>query len=64
MLVGLGVASLSMTPRSLPAVGKVLATVTFEQAQALAEQALAQPSAAEAKQVVRDGLPILDELGL
>jgi len=64
VLVGLGVASLSMTPRSLPAVGKVLATVTFEQAQALAEQALAQPSAAEAKQVVRDGLPILDELGL
>ncbi|WP_029362729.1 phosphoenolpyruvate--protein phosphotransferase [Brachybacterium squillarum] len=64
VLVGLGVNSLSMTPRSLPAVAKVLSTVTIEQAKELAAKAVAAPSADAAKSAVRAGLPVLGELGL
>ncbi|MEA5454839.1 phosphoenolpyruvate--protein phosphotransferase [Sinomonas sp. JGH33] len=64
VLAGLGVTTLSMTPRALPAVAHVLATVTMAQAQDLARQALAAPSAEAARQAVRAALPILDELGL
>ncbi|MDN5685238.1 MAG: phosphoenolpyruvate--protein phosphotransferase [Brachybacterium sp.] len=64
VLVGLGVNSLSMTPRSLPAVAKVLSTVTLEQAQALAAQAVGARTAEEAMHAVRAGLPVLGELGL
>ncbi|WP_315098937.1 putative PEP-binding protein, partial [uncultured Cellulomonas sp.] len=64
VLVGLGVASLSMTPRALPDVGAVLATVTLDGCRALAELALAQRTADEARSAVRTRLPVLDELGL
>ncbi len=64
VLVGLGVNSLSMTPRSLPAVAKVLSTVSLDQARELARIAVSAPTAAEGKQTVRAKLPIIDELGL
>lgn len=64
VLVGLGVNSLSMTPRSLPAVAKVLSTVTLEQAKELAAKAVAARTAEDANHVVRAGLPILGQLGL
>jgi phosphotransferase system enzyme I (PtsI) len=64
VLVGLGVNSLSMTPRSLPAVAKVLSTVTLEQARELASQVLAARTAEDAVSVARANLPILGELGL
>ncbi len=64
VLIGLGVGTLSMSPRALAGVAAVLKTVTVEQAQQLAAAALAAPSAAEARHAVRDKLPVLDELGL
>jgi len=64
VLVGLGVATLSMTGRALAAVAAVLATVTVAEAQRLAQIALAAPSAQEARARVRAELPVLDELGL
>ncbi|MFP3580186.1 phosphoenolpyruvate--protein phosphotransferase [Arthrobacter sp. SIMBA_036] len=64
VLTGLGVTTLSMTARSLAAVGTVLKTVTLEQAQELARLALSAPSAIEARDWVRAKLPVLDELGL
>jgi phosphotransferase system enzyme I (PtsI) len=64
VLVGLGVTTLSMSPRALTAVNRVLATVTVAEARQLAAQALAAPSAEAARDAVRGGLPILDELGL
>lgn len=64
VLVGLGVATLSMSARALAAVSAVLATVTVAHAQRLAAAALSAPSASAARQTVRAQLPILDELGL
>jgi len=64
VLVGLGVNSLSMTPRSLPAVAKVLSTVTLADARELARLAVCAPTAAEGKRTVRAKLPIIEELGL
>lgn len=64
VLVGLGVATLSMSARALAAVSAVLATVTVAHAQKLAAAALSAPSASAARQSVRAQLPILDELGL
>lgn len=64
VLVGLGVSTLSMTSRALAAVGAVLASVTLEQAQGLAQLALGAPSASAARDSVRAKLPILDELGI
>ncbi|MDP9937866.1 phosphotransferase system enzyme I (PtsI) [Paenarthrobacter nicotinovorans] len=64
VLTGLGVTTLSMTARSLAAVGTVLKTVTLEQAQELARLALSAPSATEAREWVRAKLPVLEELGL
>ena len=64
VLVGLGVNSLSMTPRSLPAVSTVLSSVTLEQAKELAAKAVAARTADEGRDAVRAGLPILGELGL
>lgn len=64
VLVGLGVATLSMSARALAAVSAVLATVTLEQARELAFAALAAPTATAARAAVRSGLPVLDELGL
>ncbi len=64
VLVGLGVASLSMTARALPDVGAVLASVTLDECRALADLALAQRTADQARSAVRAALPVLAELGL
>lgn len=64
VLAGLGVSTLSMTARSLAAVGTVLKTVTLDQAQELARLALSAPGADEARDRVRAKLPVLEELGL
>ncbi|MDQ4501630.1 phosphoenolpyruvate--protein phosphotransferase [Sinomonas sp. ASV322] len=64
VLVGLGVTTLSMSPRALAGVAAVLATVTVADAQRLAAQALAAPSAQAARDTARAHLPILDKLGL
>ncbi|HEX9016136.1 MAG TPA: putative PEP-binding protein, partial [Chloroflexota bacterium] len=64
VLVGLGVTTLSMSPRALTAVNRVLTTITVAQAQELAAQALTAPTAEAARDTVRANLPILDQLGL
>jgi phosphotransferase system enzyme I (PtsI) len=64
VLTGLGVASLSMSPRSLAAVGAVLRSVTLTEAQDLARVALTARTAQAARQALRDRLPELDRLGL
>ncbi|TFD90474.1 phosphoenolpyruvate--protein phosphotransferase [Cryobacterium serini] len=64
VLVGLGVATLSMTARALSAVAAVLASVTLAEAQQLAKLALTAHSATDARRLVREKLPILDALGL
>ncbi|WP_114855141.1 phosphoenolpyruvate--protein phosphotransferase [Brachybacterium sp. YJGR34] len=64
VLVGLGASSLSMAPRSLPAVSAVLAEVTLDRARELADRAVTARTAEEAAGAVRAALPILDELGL
>jgi phosphotransferase system enzyme I (PtsI) len=53
VLAGLGMTSLSMTARSVPAVGAALAAHSLSQCQALAALALAAGSAAEARAEVR-----------
>ncbi|WP_125775479.1 phosphoenolpyruvate--protein phosphotransferase [Antribacter gilvus] len=53
VLVGLGVTSLSMTPRALAEVAAVLATVTSEECADLARLALDQPTARAAREAVR-----------
>ena len=64
VLAGMGVNTLSMTPRALAAVGAVLKSVTIDQARDLASVALSAQTAAEARTAVRSQLPILEELGL
>ncbi|MEG9248994.1 phosphoenolpyruvate--protein phosphotransferase [Arthrobacter sp. Soc17.1.1.1] len=64
VLVGLGVSTLSMTPRALAGVGAVLNSVTLAEAQRIAEIAVASPTAAEAKARARAELPVLESLGL
>ncbi|RYV51794.1 phosphoenolpyruvate--protein phosphotransferase [Pengzhenrongella frigida] len=64
VLAGLGVSTLSMTPRALAAVATVLRSVSLDEAKELARLALAAPSATQARAQVRAGLPILDALGL
>ena len=64
VLVGLGVHTLSMSPRGLAAVAAVLRSVDLATAQALAEVAIEQPSAEEVAAAVRTELSVLAELGL
>lgn len=64
VLVGLGVATLSMTARALPDVAEVLASVTLDACRELAALAVGSYSAEEARKAVRSRIPILDELGL
>lgn len=64
VLAGLGVSSLSMTARAIPAVSAVLRSVTPAVARELAALAVSAPSAQQARAVVREQLPILAELGL
>jgi phosphotransferase system enzyme I (PtsI) len=63
VLVGLGVTSLSMTPRALAGVTAALATVDLVACKHLAAQAVAARSAAEARGLARAALPILADLG-
>ncbi|SPT52711.1 Phosphoenolpyruvate-protein phosphotransferase [Actinomyces bovis] len=64
VLVGCGVASLSMTARALPDVDAVLKSVTLAECQDLASLALTAATAEAARDAVRAQLPILEELGL
>ena len=64
VLVGLGVASLSMTARALPDVDAVLKSVDFAECQRLAALAIDARTADDARAAVRAELPILEELGL
>ena len=64
VLVGLGVASLSMTARALPDVDAVLKSVDFADCQRLAGLATSARNADDARAAVRAELPILKELGL
>ncbi len=64
VLVGLGVSTLSMTPRALAGVGAVLNSVTLAEAQRIAGIAVAAPTAAEARSRARAELPVLESLGL
>ncbi|MCZ2401748.1 phosphoenolpyruvate--protein phosphotransferase [Paenarthrobacter sp. Z7-10] len=64
VLAGLGVSTLSMTPRSLAGVGAVLGSVSLELAQELAGVALDSSSATGARARVRARLPMLERLGL
>ncbi|MBB2943118.1 phosphotransferase system enzyme I (PtsI) [Actinoplanes lutulentus] len=52
VLVGLGVTSLSMSPRALPAVRAALAGVSEEECRRLARLAVAAPDAVEARKLV------------
>ncbi|WP_309134908.1 phosphoenolpyruvate--protein phosphotransferase [Cellulomonas sp.] len=64
VLAGLGVTSLSMTPRALPDVAAVLAATTWDECRRLARLAVESPGADHARSVVRRALPVLEELGL
>lgn len=64
VLVGLGVTSLSMTPRALPDVAAVLAATSSDVCRRLARLAVESSCADHARAVVRDALPVLAELGL
>lgn len=64
VLVGLGVSSLSMTPRALPDVAAALASVTYEDCQEVAMLALTAETATDARASVRARLPHLAEMGL
>ena len=64
VLVGLGVASLSMTARALADVDAVLKSVDFADCQRLAGLATSARNADDARAAVRAELPILEELGL
>lgn len=65
VLVGLGVRSLSMTPRALADVAAVLAHVTMDECRELARVALAEHDPVAARNAVRDAIrPVLTDLGL
>lgn len=64
VLVGLGVSSLSMTPRALADVAEVLSRVDFKHCQEVAQLALNAETAAAARVGVRAHLDVLAELGL
>lgn len=63
VLVGLGIDSLSMSPRSLAAVAQLLGTVTRERAELVAAHVLAASTASGARAAAHDALPELAELG-
>lgn len=64
VLAGMGVTSLSMAARSLPAVGAVLAELTLDDCRALAALARGATSADQARDAVRTRIPALDAWGL
>lgn len=64
VLTGLGVSSLSMTPRSIAGVAAVLSRTSLPECQRLAKVAVDAPTAVAARKAVRASLSVLDELGL
>jgi phosphotransferase system enzyme I (PtsI) len=64
VLVGIGVSSLSMTPRSIAAVAAVLAKTSLPECRRLAKVAMDAPTAMAGRAAVRASLPVLEELGL
>ena len=64
VLVGLGVSSLSMTPRAIPDVAEVLRATSRADCERLADLAVRSRTAGQGRASVRAQLPILDELGL
>lgn len=64
VLVGLGVSSLSMTPRALGDVGAMLAGSTLTQCRQAAGLALSAENADDARESARGALPAVAELGL
>jgi phosphotransferase system enzyme I (PtsI) len=62
VLVGLGVTSLSMTPRSLADVAAALASVSLTECQEIAGRVLACRSASDARDLARAALPVLADL--
>ncbi len=64
VLVGMGVRSLSMTPRALGDVSAVLGSLTVTECEQAATLALAADSAQGARVAVREHLKVLAELGL
>ena len=64
VLVGLGVSSLSMTPRALADVAAVLGATTYDTCLQVARHAADARTAAEGRAAVRAELPVLEELGL
>jgi phosphoenolpyruvate-protein phosphotransferase (PTS system enzyme I) len=64
VLVGLGVGTLSMSPRALPDVAAVLESVTLEECRQLAGLAVDAETAEGGRAAVRGRLPVLEELGL
>lgn len=64
VLVGLGVSSLSMTPRSIAGVAAVLSRTSLPECQRLATVAVDAPTAVAGRRAVRASLSVLDELGL
>ncbi|HZD37635.1 MAG TPA: phosphoenolpyruvate--protein phosphotransferase [Actinomycetes bacterium] len=64
VLVGLGITSLSMAPRSLADVRMLLGRHSLDDCRRLAQLALSAPDAATARTRVRGATPVLVELGL
>lgn len=64
VLVGLGVTSLSMTPRALADVAAALESVSLDTCREVAQLALGAETAREARSLVRSRLAHLEELGL
>ena len=64
VLVGLGVSSLSMTPRSIAGVAAVLGATSLPECQRLAGVAVDAPTAVAGRNAVRASITVLDELGL
>ncbi|HLR28519.1 MAG TPA: putative PEP-binding protein, partial [Ruania sp.] len=64
VLVGLGVSSLSMTPRALGDVGALLAGSTLAQCRQAAGLALSAENAEDAREAARETLTAVDDLGL
>jgi len=58
VLVGLGATSLSMSPRSLAAVGERLAQLTLAECRAAAEAAASAPTAARAREAAASVLAV------
>lgn len=64
VLTGLGVTSLSMTPRSIAAVAGVLERTSLPECERLARVAVDSPTAMAGRKAVRASLSVLDDLGL